>query len=58
MKGTWDMGRSEKIDYRRFYEADFSGFDSAMSKKVLMVENNYSQPKTAIFLLRQKKANR
>jgi hypothetical protein len=58
MKGTWDMGRSEKIDYRRFCEADFFGFDSAMSKKVLMVENNYSQLKIGIFLFRQKKANR
>jgi hypothetical protein len=57
MKGTWDMGRSEKIDYRRFYEGNFFGFDAAMSKKVPMVENNYSQPKTGIFLFRHKKAN-
>ena len=38
MKGTWDMGRSEKIDCRRFYEADSFGFVSATSKKVLMVK--------------------
>lgn len=38
MKGTWDMGRSEKIDCRRFYEASFFGFASATSKKVLMVK--------------------
>jgi hypothetical protein len=38
MKGTWDMGRSEKVDYRRFYEADFFAFASATSKKVLTVK--------------------
>jgi hypothetical protein len=58
MKGTWDLGRSEKIDCRRFYEADSFRSVSATSKKVLMVENNYSQLKTGLFLFRQKKANR
>ena len=38
MKGTWDMGRSEKIDCKRFCETDYFRFASATSKKVLMVK--------------------
>jgi hypothetical protein len=38
MKGTWDMARSEIIDYRRFYEADSFRSVSVTSKEVLMVK--------------------
>jgi hypothetical protein len=50
MRGIWDMGQSDKIDYRRFYEAGFFGFASAMSKKVLMVkEQLFSTTKQGYF---------
>jgi len=55
MKGPWYMGRSGKIDCRRFYEADFFGFDPAMSKKVLMVENNLFSTQNRALLIPSEK---
>ena len=54
-RGTWDMGRPEKIDSRQFYEAGFPEFSLQCQKKVLMVEEQlFSTTNRNLFITSQK----